>query len=115
MTPPGPITDIGCGPGHVTRFLAARCEDVVGLDLSPEMIAMYSSWPRAGRRPPPPHGHRVDMDGCFLHPTVVTRDLLANGFRVDARLALEPISGIEFASRRCYILARRAVRSSHGP
>ncbi|GAA3927725.1 class I SAM-dependent DNA methyltransferase [Actinoplanes auranticolor] len=36
---PGRIADVGCGPGHVTRFLAARHPDVTGLDLSPEMIA----------------------------------------------------------------------------
>ncbi len=35
---PGPVADVGCGPGHVTRYLAARHPDVVGLDLSPRMI-----------------------------------------------------------------------------
>jgi trans-aconitate methyltransferase len=40
ITPHGVIADIGCGPGHVTRFLAARREQVVGLDVSPEMIAV---------------------------------------------------------------------------
>jgi SAM-dependent methyltransferase len=35
----GTIADVGCGPGHVTRFLAARHDDVVGIDLSPSMIA----------------------------------------------------------------------------
>src|SRR5215207_2083897 len=34
----GVIADVGCGPGHVTRFLAARHPDVVGIDLSPRMI-----------------------------------------------------------------------------
>ncbi len=34
----GVIGDIGCGPGHVTAFLAAQGADVVGLDLSPAMI-----------------------------------------------------------------------------
>jgi SAM-dependent methyltransferase len=182
MVPHGLIADIGCGPGHITRFLADRREDVVGLDLSPEMIAVarqhnprlsfaaasmlnlpFSDEAFAGvvalysiihlcaqeravafgefARTLVPEGRllvsfhvdgpgfapgdvnhlctflgqRVDMDGYFLHPAVVTRDLLANGFRVDARLDREPIAGIEFESRRCYILARRAVRSSHGP
>jgi SAM-dependent methyltransferase len=36
----GTIADVGCGPGHVTRFLAARNADVVGIDLSPGMIAI---------------------------------------------------------------------------
>jgi SAM-dependent methyltransferase len=35
---PGTIADVGCGPGHVTRFLAARHPDVIGIDLSPRMI-----------------------------------------------------------------------------
>ena len=34
----GLIADIGCGPGHVTRYLATRGATVEGLDLSPEMI-----------------------------------------------------------------------------
>ncbi|MGA8114454.1 MAG: methyltransferase domain-containing protein [Actinocatenispora sp.] len=36
----GRIADVGCGPGHVTRFLAARHGDVVGVDLSPGMVAV---------------------------------------------------------------------------
>jgi SAM-dependent methyltransferase len=35
----GPIADLGCGPGHVARYLADRGADVFGLDLSPEMVA----------------------------------------------------------------------------
>lgn len=35
----GPVADLGCGPGHVARYLADRGADVVGLDLSPEMVA----------------------------------------------------------------------------
>ncbi|MGH3453060.1 MAG: class I SAM-dependent DNA methyltransferase [Nocardioidaceae bacterium] len=34
----GTLADVGCGPGHVTRYLAARHADVVGIDLSPVMI-----------------------------------------------------------------------------
>lgn len=33
-----PVLDIGCGPGHVGRFLRAQGLDVLGLDLSPRMI-----------------------------------------------------------------------------
>jgi ubiquinone/menaquinone biosynthesis C-methylase UbiE len=36
----GRLADVGCGPGHVTRYLAERHPDVIGLDLSPEMIAV---------------------------------------------------------------------------
>ena len=34
----GKIADIGCGPGHVARYLASRGADVEGIDLSPQMI-----------------------------------------------------------------------------
>lgn len=36
---PGPVMDIGCGPGRVAAFLAARGLDVVGVDVSPAMLA----------------------------------------------------------------------------
>jgi ubiquinone/menaquinone biosynthesis C-methylase UbiE len=35
----GTICDMGCGPGHVTRFLRDAGARVFGLDLSPEMLA----------------------------------------------------------------------------
>jgi trans-aconitate methyltransferase len=31
---------VGCGPGHVTRFVAGRHRDLVGIDLSPRMVAV---------------------------------------------------------------------------
>jgi SAM-dependent methyltransferase len=34
----GRVLDIGCGPGHVGRFLADLGIDVIGVDLSPAMI-----------------------------------------------------------------------------
>lgn len=40
LTGAGTIADVGCGPGHVTRFLAARHPTVLGIDLSPGMIAV---------------------------------------------------------------------------
>lgn len=36
--PDGPIVDLGCGPGDVTRYLRARRREVTGVDLSSEMI-----------------------------------------------------------------------------
>jgi SAM-dependent methyltransferase len=36
----GLIADVGCGPGHVTRFLADRHPDVIGIDLAPGMVAL---------------------------------------------------------------------------
>ena len=35
---PGPICDLGCGPGHVARYLHEQGAQVLGVDLSPRMI-----------------------------------------------------------------------------
>jgi SAM-dependent methyltransferase len=34
----GPVCDMGCGPGHVARYLHGRGVQVVGIDLSPMMV-----------------------------------------------------------------------------
>jgi len=34
----GPVCDLGCGPGHVARYLHERGVHVTGLDLSAEMV-----------------------------------------------------------------------------
>jgi SAM-dependent methyltransferase len=36
----GRACDVGCGPGHVGRYLAERGVDVYGLDLSASMVAL---------------------------------------------------------------------------
>jgi SAM-dependent methyltransferase len=36
----GPVADLGCGPGRIAGFLAARSLQVVGIDLSPAMVAV---------------------------------------------------------------------------
>src|SRR5688500_1925488 len=35
----GPVCDLGCGPGHVARYLHERGVPVQGIDLSPGVIA----------------------------------------------------------------------------
>ncbi|BFV55227.1 class I SAM-dependent methyltransferase [Kitasatospora sp. CMC57] len=41
QTDPGaPVADLGCGPGHVTGWLAAHGARPVGIDLSPAMVAL---------------------------------------------------------------------------
>ena len=35
----GPVVEVGCGPGHVTAYLADAGADATGLDLSPGMVA----------------------------------------------------------------------------
>src|SRR5215217_4997648 len=39
----GPVGDLGCGPGHVARYLADLGAEVVGVDLSSEMVRLASS------------------------------------------------------------------------
>lgn len=36
----GPVADVGCGPGYVTRHLQDLGVDAFGIDLSPEMVAI---------------------------------------------------------------------------
>lgn len=36
----GPVADIGCGPGYVTKHLNALGVDAFGIDLSAEMVAI---------------------------------------------------------------------------
>ncbi|WP_123027113.1 class I SAM-dependent methyltransferase [Mycolicibacterium stellerae] len=170
----GTICDIGCGPGHVTCFLAGRHADVVGIDLSPAMVeiarqrapdlsftvgsildlpvaddawagavSLYSiihltpsdrttacrefarvirpgGWLLLAFHVDSPEfavgavnhltswlGQRVELDGYFLDPDDVSAQLEAAGFTVKARLEREPIDGVEYPSRRCYLLAER--------
>jgi SAM-dependent methyltransferase len=35
----GPVLDLGCGPGHLSAFLAATGSPVTGIDLVPEFLA----------------------------------------------------------------------------
>lgn len=172
---PGTVADVGCGPGHVTRFLAARHPGVTGIDLSPAMIAtarerapeleftvgsmlrlpvtdgawagaiaLYSiihltaaeratacrefarairpgGWLLIAFHIDSPDfaagevnhittwfGEPVRIDGYFLDPAEVTRDVEAAGFAVMATTVRQPWPGIEYPSRRCYLLAQRA-------
>jgi SAM-dependent methyltransferase len=42
----GVLADVGCGPGHVAAHLAAIGARVVGIDLSPRMVAVARArWP----------------------------------------------------------------------
>jgi SAM-dependent methyltransferase len=38
LAPPGPVADLGCGPGHVARHLHDLGREVIGIDLSPGMV-----------------------------------------------------------------------------
>src|SRR5713101_5862065 len=36
----GTVCDVGCGPGHVARYLHERGVNVIGVDLSPHMVEL---------------------------------------------------------------------------
>ncbi|SER27873.1 class I SAM-dependent methyltransferase [Actinokineospora terrae] len=83
----GRVADLGCGPGRVTAYLAGLGLECVGIDLSPEMVAV-------ARRDHP------------WHPTSRVADLaVAAGFSERARLvkAAEPPEG----SAQAYLLVRK--------
>jgi SAM-dependent methyltransferase len=49
VAPPGPVVDLGCGPGAHAFALARRGYDVIGIDSSPRMVEVARS--RAKREP----------------------------------------------------------------
>lgn len=168
------IADVGCGPGHVTRYLAELHTDVVGVDLSPAMIAiarnhapdvtfnvgsmlrlaepdaawagavsLYSiihltpserrtafaefarviqpcGWLLLAFHVDSPEfaagqvnhitewfGQQVELDGYFLDPHEIVSEVTAAGFALVARTDRLPTPGIEYPSRRCYLLLQR--------
>jgi SAM-dependent methyltransferase len=162
----GPIADIGCGPGHVARYLAERGANVIGVDLSPEMIAearachpaiafhvgdMFALPPEIAElagivafyaivhtptdRLPFREFHRVlapgglaaiafhagsqtvhvddlfgvatSLEFTFHDPDAVVAALIGAGFTLEARLDRAPYPGVEHASQRTYLLARK--------
>ena len=160
----GQIADVGCGPGHVTRYLAERGANVEGLDLSPQMIAearaaypgllfhvgdmfalpftglagivaFYAIVHTSTDRLPFREFHRVlapgglaaiafhagdqtvhvddlfgvatSLDFTFHAPDAVVAALREAGFTLEARLDRAPYPGVEHASQRSYLLARK--------
>lgn len=170
----GTIADVGCGPGHVTRFLAKQHPAVIGVDLSPAMIdvararapglafqvgsmlkmpaadaswagavALYSiihltaaeravayrefaraissgGWLLVAFHVESPDfasgevnhmrtwfGKEVELDGYFLSPGEVLGPLQESGFSLVANTERQPAPGIEYPSRRCYLLCQR--------
>jgi SAM-dependent methyltransferase len=165
----GTAGDLGCGPGHVTRYLHDQGVQMLGIDLSPEMVrwatrlnpdiafrvgdiraldlpdaslagivAFYSVIHlepsdleiafREFRRVLAGGGllfvafhigdHTVHLDELweqpvsldfrFLLPGTVTAALHSAGFLVTESVEREPYEGVEYPSRRCYLIARAA-------
>ena len=163
----GTVADLGCGPGHIARYLSDLGVSMIGIDVSPQMVA------QARLREPLLHfrvgdmrnldlparqlagavlfysivhvtpeelvpvlsevrrvmkdgalaflafhvgdevvhvddlfGARVSLDFKFHHPEVVVSALSAAGFVTLEQAEREPYPGVEYPSRRCYLLAR---------
>jgi hypothetical protein len=52
-------------------------------------------------------GESVDIDGYFLEPAEVVRDIEDAGFEVMSTVMRRAWPDIEFPSRRCYLFAQR--------
>ena len=165
----GTVGDLGCGPGHVTRYLHDQGVRMLGIDLSPEMVrratqlnpdiafkvgdiraldlpdaslagivAFYSVIHldpseidvafREFRRVLAGDGllfvafhlgdHTVHLDELweqpvsldfrFLLPSTIIAALHSAGFLVIESVEREPYEGVEYPSRRCYLIARAA-------
>lgn len=164
----GLVADLGCGPGHVARYLQEQGVTVAGIDLSPEMVRVATGLHpglelRVGdmNRLDLPDAslagivafyaivhfrpaelstvfqevHRVLMPGSlallsfhvgdevvhvddlfgspvsldfrFHIPSAVIEALRCAQLAVIEHVEREPYEGVEYPSRRCYLLARK--------
>jgi SAM-dependent methyltransferase len=165
----GPVADLGCGPGHVARYLNEQGVTVLGIDFSPKMIEVarrlhpglefrvedmrrlgaadatlagvvlaYSivhfdptELPqvfREARRVLMPGAlalvsfhigdeivHRDELFGAPVlldfrchRPETVIEALRSADLPVIEQVHREPYEGVEYPSRRCYLVARAA-------
>ena len=165
----GLVADVGCGPGHVSRYLQEQGVTVVGIDLSAEMVAvarrlnpglsfqvgdmrqldlrdatlagvlsfysivhfapaeltailieMRRTLALGGLALIAFHigdqvvhvddlfGARVSLDFRFHVPRDVIAALGSAHLEVIEHVEREPYEGVEYPSRRCYLLARAA-------
>ena len=163
----GLVADLGCGPGHISRYLREQGVQTVGLDISPGMVEVAGGlhpgieFPRGRHDPSQPRGreprgdrvvlfHRafrglgarhglsqmrrvlapggmalvafhigeqvvhlddlfgapVSLDFRFHVPEKVVEALRAAGLPVIEHAEREPYEGVEYPSRRCYLLVR---------
>ena len=63
VPPPGPILDVGCGPGAHSVAMARRGYDVLGIDVSPRMVQVARA--RAGREGADVRFQVVDAGGTL--------------------------------------------------
>jgi len=111
----GPACDMGCGPGHVARYLHEHGVQVCGIDLSPGMVEQARRLtPGVAFRP----GDMMALDAAdeawagiaALYSIIhIPRDEMVRALG-ELRRVLRPdglYPDVEHQSRRAYILARR--------
>jgi SAM-dependent methyltransferase len=95
IAPPGPVADLGCGPGADALALARRGYDVVGVDGSPRMVEVART--RAAAR-----GGRRDVRRARRHRAVPPRGRVARECPREPRPTPPPASrGLVAEIRRC--------------
>ena len=97
----GRVCDVGCGPGHVGRYLAARGVEVFGLDLSPRMVEL-------ARRLNPgiPFDEKISISATLFEPDEMRGYMEAAGLAVDDISARDPYD-FEYPTRRVYAAATK--------
>lgn len=88
----GRVCDLGCGPGHVARYLRARGVEVFGLDISPRMVEVAA---------------RLNRDISF-----VRGDMLALDVPDEALSGVVALYSLIHVSRESAVLA---LQESHRP
>jgi SAM-dependent methyltransferase len=169
----GSVYDLGCGPGHVTRYLHERSVTVQGLDLSARMVELarqlnpgiefeqgdmatlqMQDGALAGcvafyslihffpsqivavlheiHRVLQPHGllllafhqghevrhvdewwgKQVSLDGVFFEREEMESYLQQADFEIEKSIERAPYEGVEVATQRAYIFARKSFAST---
>jgi ubiquinone/menaquinone biosynthesis C-methylase UbiE len=83
------VLDVGCGPGDLSIRIAQRCQEVWGVDVTPEMIRIAEE--KSGSEPANVHFHQADAcdlpfeNGTF--DTVMSVNALQAMYRPEMALA----------------------------
>jgi SAM-dependent methyltransferase len=81
---------------EIRRVLVPRGLLLLAFHVGSETVHLDDWW-----------GNAVSLDFHLLDPVEARRELEAAGFTVEATMTRAPYDGVEYASQRAYILARR--------
>ena len=123
----GPVVEVGCGPGHVTAYLAEAGADAFGIDLSPAMVdEARRRFPegsyevgdlRSLMRPPTAPGWRAVLGWYSLIHLAASElpaaiDALARTARRRRLLVLAMHAGTARTAHRRVVRPRRSISTS---